>query len=159
MDALKMKKYRNMEIIGIVLVCICGTLLHFTFEWSGEVSVVGIFSAVNESVWEHTKLVYFPMLVYAVIEFFVLKPDFKRFFAAKTVALVFSSLMMIVVFYTYSGALGFEILVLDIITLYVLVGLGFLLSYRLYLPISPTAGFHRVRPLDPGFVHRGPAVV
>ena len=124
--------FKRMEILGIVLVCVCATLLHFTYEWSGENAFYGLFSAVNESVWEHTKLVYFPMLVYAVIEFFVLRPNWKRFFAAKAVALVFSSLMMVVVFYTYSGAFGVEILLVDIISLYVLTALGFLISFRLY---------------------------
>lgn len=121
-----------MEAIGVILVCICATLLHFTYEWSGQNMFVGVFSAINESVWEHTKLVYFPMLVYAIIEFFIIKPNWKRFLASKTVALLFSSLMMVVVYYTYSGILGFEILVVDIISLYVLTALGFLISFRLY---------------------------
>lgn len=126
------KQYRKMEIIGAILVCICGTLLHFTYEWSGQNTVVGIFSAVNESVWEHTKLVYFPMLIYAIIELIVLKPNWKRFLAAKSAALAFSTILMISFFYTYSGALGVEILILDIIYMYVLIAVGFLLSYRLY---------------------------
>ena len=44
------------ELTGIVFIIILGSILHFTFEWSGSQVVVGVFSAVNESVWEHFKL-------------------------------------------------------------------------------------------------------
>ncbi len=128
----KRKLHRRLEIIGAVVVCICAPVLHFAYEWSGGNFAVGLFAAVNESVWEHTKLIYFPMLVYAVVEYFILKPDFKRFFAAKTVALAFCSLAMIAFFYTYTGALGIESLALDIICTFVWTILGFVISYRLY---------------------------
>lgn len=52
----KIKKY---QIISSIFVCILGTLLHFTYKVFGENSFVASFSAVNESVWEHLKLLYF----------------------------------------------------------------------------------------------------
>jgi hypothetical protein len=39
------------EMVGTVFIVILGSILHFTFEWSGGNPVVGAFSAVNESVW------------------------------------------------------------------------------------------------------------
>ena len=41
---------KNLNIItaaGIAFTLILGTLLHFTFKWSGNSPVVGMFSAVN----------------------------------------------------------------------------------------------------------------
>lgn len=128
----KRKRYWRLEVIGAVIVCVCAPLLHFVYEWSGDNFFVGLFAATNESVWEHTKLIYFPMLVWAVIEYFILKPDFKRFLAAKAVALAFCSLVTIAFFYTYTGALGFESLILDIICTFVWTALGFVISYKLY---------------------------
>ena len=52
---------RKFEIISTFFAIALGTLLHFTFEWSGNNPVVGIFSAVNESTWEHLKILFFPM--------------------------------------------------------------------------------------------------
>lgn len=128
----KRKLHRRLEIIGAIAVCICATPLHFVYEWSGGNFIVGLFSATNESVWEHTKLIYFPMLAYAVLEYFVLKPDFKRFLAAKAVALAFGSLAMISFYYTYTGALGIESLILDILCTFAWAALGFVISYKLY---------------------------
>ena len=59
--------YRRLNIfliIGAVFTIITGTLLHFVYEWSGESLFVGIFSPINESVWEHLKLLFFPMSVF-----------------------------------------------------------------------------------------------
>jgi len=125
-------RHRKFEIIGIIIVCICAPLLHFVYAWLGNNFFVGLFSAVNESVWEHTKIVYFPFLVYSLIELALLKPDFKRFFVSKTIALAFLSLVTISFFYTYTGMFGSELLILDIICTFVWIFLAFLISYRLY---------------------------
>jgi len=59
MDELR-KKILRRELAGAVFIILLGSMLHFTFELSGENPVVGVFSAVNESVWEHLKLAYWP---------------------------------------------------------------------------------------------------
>lgn len=62
------KKILRLELAGAVFTILLGSMLHFTFELSGGNPVVGVFSAVNESVWEHLKLAYWPALAYMVIE-------------------------------------------------------------------------------------------
>ena len=47
MDKAKVKKY---QVISAIVVCVLGTLLHFTYEFFGENIFVASFSAVNESV-------------------------------------------------------------------------------------------------------------
>ena len=49
---------------GIGFVLVLGTFSHFFFDWSGENRLVGIFAAVNESTWEHLKLLFFPALLF-----------------------------------------------------------------------------------------------
>lgn len=57
---------------GIGFVLVLGTLSHFFFDWSGENRLVGIFAAVNESTWEHLKLLFFPALLFWVLEWILL---------------------------------------------------------------------------------------
>lgn len=123
---------RRYEIIGAVIVCILAPVFHFLFKWSGENLFVGIFAAVNESVWEHTKIVYFPFLFYAIAEYFILKPDFHRFLIAKATSMGLILLLMITFFYTYSGMFGVESLIIDIIFTFVLTIIVFMVSYRIY---------------------------
>ena len=58
-------------IIGTIFVSAAGTLLHFVYGWTGNHFIVGLFAPVNESTWEHMKLLYFPMLLYCAAEYFL----------------------------------------------------------------------------------------
>jgi hypothetical protein len=119
------------ELAGIVFIVILGSLLHFTFEWSGGQAVVGVFSAVNESVWEHLKLGYWPALVFALIEFKYLKESTGNFLFAKTVGIYLIPITIVAIFYSYTAFLGESILVIDISSFIVAVIVGQLVSYRL----------------------------
>ena len=52
--------------IGIVFSVIVGTLAHFVYEWTGKNSIAAIFFPIDESVWEHVKLLFFPTLLYGL---------------------------------------------------------------------------------------------
>ena len=41
---------------GFIFTAVVGTLLHFLFDWTGGSVAAALFSAVNESIWEHLKL-------------------------------------------------------------------------------------------------------
>jgi len=130
-DALSQKKFRNAEWIGFIATCILAPLFHFTYELSGSSQFVGMISAVNESVWEHSKIVYFPFLFYSVAEFFIIKPQAKRFWASKAVAMAFLPAAMFTFFYTYTGMFGVESLAIDIASTLVWLFFAFMISYRL----------------------------
>lgn len=77
------KRVLFFELAGICFIIIFGSILHFTFEWAGHNPIVGVFSAVNESVWEHLKLGFWPAIVFARIEFKYLKKSTNNFLFAK----------------------------------------------------------------------------
>lgn len=118
------------EGIGAVFGILFGSLLHFTFELSNQNTFVGLFSAVNESVWEHTKLFLLPVLLFAVIEYLYLN-NLPVILWAKVIEILFDITFIIVFFYTYTGALGIESLAIDIISFMVAVSLGKYLSFRI----------------------------
>ena len=62
-----MKLLKRYTMIGIVFVLITGSLAHFVYDWSGKNHIVGLFTPINESVWEHMKLLFFPMLIYSLV--------------------------------------------------------------------------------------------
>lgn len=105
---------RNLSIFGAVFAIIMGTLLHFTYGWSGENVIVGLFSPINESVWEHLKLIVTPLLLFAVIDYFYLrdKVDNYRFALAKEVGI--ASVVIVGGFYLYTAILGTDYLLIDI---------------------------------------------
>lgn len=127
------RKIKNFQIISAVFVCILGTLLHFTYELSGENGLVGAFSAVNESVWEHLKLLFFPMLLSTIIGYFYIGKNTSNFLCAKTLGILTSMLFIVVFFYTYTGIIGKSIVFVDIASFFVAVILGEYLSYKLMI--------------------------
>lgn len=124
-------KIRNYQIVSSILVCILGTLLHFTYKFLGENNFVALFSAVNESVWEHLKLLYFPMLLTTIIGYFYIGKNVPNFLCSKLLGIITSILFIIIFFYTYTGIIGKNIAFIDIASFFVAVILGEYLGYKL----------------------------
>lgn len=107
------KNLFNYELIGFIFVCLLGTASHFFFEWSRNSVFIGLFCPVNESVWEHLKLLYTPFLIWSAAEFFILK-DRKCFFFSRAAGIISGMLLTVFIYYTYTGATGKESMAVDI---------------------------------------------
>jgi hypothetical protein len=106
----------RLELIGICFVVLAGFALHYAFAWSGNWKPVALFAPVNESVWEHFKLAFWPALLWALLEYATFKPDARAFWSAKGCALLISPVLIVVIFYSYTAMLGQNLLVVDIAT-------------------------------------------
>jgi hypothetical protein len=122
----------KLELVGVVFIVLVGSTLHFTFEFSSDNPLVGVFSVVNESVWEHLKLSFWPALLYAVIEYRYLKSKTGSFFPSKTVGIYLMPLIIVFIFYLYR-AFSEENLVLDILIFITAVAIGQIASYKLMI--------------------------
>ena len=66
------KRLNFWPLAGFLTVSVLGTLAHFAYEWSGKQLLAGAFCAVNESTWEHMKLLFFPALLFTMIQIGIL---------------------------------------------------------------------------------------
>ncbi|MDE6714808.1 MAG: hypothetical protein K2K20_13870 [Lachnospiraceae bacterium] len=128
-----MKHLKQYTMIGIIFVLITGTLAHFLYDWTGNNRIVGLFTPINESIWEHMKLLFFPMLIYSLI--MILK--FHRKYSCITSALCFGiltgALLIPLFYYAYTYILGSNVFMMDI-SIYILsIVIAFWLSYKLTL--------------------------
>lgn len=128
-----MNRLLSYTIKGIIFVTIAGTISHFVYEWSGENPLIGLFFPVNESVWEHMKLIFFPMLLYSFHMNRKLKEEYPCITCALLSGVLIGTLLIPVIFYTYTGILGRNILALDIATFIVSVICAFTATYRFTL--------------------------
>ena len=124
-----MKKIRNFQIFSIIFTFILGTILHFTYNVFNQNPFIAIFSSTNESVWEHLKLIYFPMLITTLLGVTYFKDKIPNFLCSKTIGIITSIVFTIVFFYTYTGILGKNIALIDISSFFIAVILGELASY------------------------------
>lgn len=95
------------NLFRFIFISVLGVLLHFTYEWSGDNAVVGLFSAVNESTWEHLKLLFFPFLLLTILEVLLrgnMLPE--QFLPARVLGILAGMGGIVVGFYTLRGVLG-----------------------------------------------------
>ena len=130
--------YRNIlkwEALGFFFIVIIGTLLHFCFEWSGRFAPLALFCAVNESVWEHLKLGFWPGLFFALLEYILWGNKTTNFLIAKALSLYIMPIVVVILFYSYTAILGTHILLIDILIFVVSVLLAQYISFHII--ISP----------------------
>ena len=125
------EQIRKYQIFSVILTFILGTLLHFTYKWSGENKIVAIFSAVNESTWEHLKLLYFPMLISTIIGYLFIGKQIPNFLCSKIIGILVAIGFTIVFFYTYAGVLGKNVAIINILSFFIAAILGEFTSYAL----------------------------
>ena len=93
------------QLFGFAVTALGGTLLHFLYDWLGKARWLAPFSGVNESTWEHMKLLFWPMFVFAIIQSFFFR-DSKDFWCVKLRGTLLGLVLIPIIFYTYNGAIG-----------------------------------------------------
>lgn len=103
------KSISSRQYIGFIFTSIAGTLLHFAYDWSNQSIFLAPFSAINESIWEHMKLLFFPMFVFAMIEYYFMGNEYDNFWCIKLLGITLGLLLIPTLYYTYTGAFGIMI--------------------------------------------------
>lgn len=136
MRAIVVGKIERQILLGVPVLFLVGTLMHFLYGLSGEAFVVGLFAPVNESVWEHLKLVLWPMVLWWTVYYIRMgkqrEIDAPTWFTAALSALVTAQVTIILLFYFYTGAFGVELLAADILIFFLAVLFGQLTGLRVY---------------------------
>ncbi|WP_312092479.1 DUF6512 family protein [Aminipila sp.] len=125
------------HIAGMLFTLLFGVLLHFTYGWSDGNPLVGIFSAVNESTWEHLKLLFTPIFLFAVLEYFAYGYQLPNFIPVKLLSILLGMFTIVSAFYTYTGIIGRNYFWMDI-TIFIL---GVIVAYLFSFIILQTNYF------------------
>ena len=99
------KSFWLWQLIGFATTSLGGTLLHFLYDLTGSARWIAPFSGVNESTWEHMKLLFWPMFIYAIIQSFFFKSE-SYFWRVKLQGICLGLILIPTIFYTYNGAIG-----------------------------------------------------
>ena len=93
------------QLWGFAATSLGGTLLHFLYDWLGGAAWIAPFSGVNESTWEHMKLLFWPVFIFAIVQSFFFR-DREDFWCIKLRGTLLGLVSIPILFYTYNGALG-----------------------------------------------------
>ena len=120
------------QVVGFVFTAVLGTLLHFLFDWTNQSVVAALFSAVNESIWEHRKLLFYPMLLFAMLEYHFWGKKHQKFWCIKLVGMLSGLVLIPVIYYTYTGILGVSADWFNVTIFFVAAGVAFWLETKLF---------------------------
>ncbi|MBQ3040595.1 MAG: hypothetical protein IJD42_03250 [Clostridia bacterium] len=93
------------QLMGFAVASFGGTILHFLYDWLGKVVWIAPFSGVNESTWEHMKLLFWPTFLFAILQSFFFY-DRRDFWCIKLRGIILGLIMIPIIFYTYNGVIG-----------------------------------------------------
>ena len=122
------KSLKLWQIGGFVFTGIAGVLLHFLYDWTDNSIIVAPFSAVNESIWEHMKLLFFPMFVFALVEYKFIEKYYENFLCAKLAGTITGLLLIPIIYYTYTGVLGINADWFNIVIFFIAAGVAYYLE-------------------------------
>lgn len=126
-------------IWAFLIIGLAGGLGHFVYKWSGNNTILGYFFPVNESTWEHLKLLFFPTVAFSAVEYFLVKDKVKGYVPSATISLIMGLSAIVTIFYTYSGVLGFKIEWFNIAIFYI--ALFLMLAIKMLLILSEALNF------------------
>lgn len=99
------RKINQLQWIGFLTVGAAGVLLHFLYDWL-PFSFIAPFSGVNESTWEHMKLLFWPLFIFALVEGAIWKEKPETFYCIKLKGALLGLALIPIIFYTFNGAFG-----------------------------------------------------
>ena len=123
-----MEKSTKKLILCYLAAAALGVLLHFLFEWSPN-PLTALISPVRESIWEHVKIIYFPLLA---VSLYMGRGGNGLGRAPWLLSLVVACVVMLCLGYVYHIILRGEAVLVDLVLYLFTLALGFLLPKTLW---------------------------
>ena len=124
------------QLLGFAVTSLGGTLLHFLYDWTGESVWIAPFSGVNESTWEHMKLLFWPMIIFAIVQSFFFK-ERENFWCVKLRGILLGIILIPIIFYTYNGSIGKSPDWLNIVIFFASAAISYIYETRLFNENKP----------------------
>ena len=125
------KTIRSSTVTAFIIAVGVGFLFHFLYDVSGKNSFVALIAPVNESIWEHLKLLAMPYLLTAGVEFYIYGRHTHNFFCAKFIGILTSLFFVVSSYYTIAGAIGVNTMATNIVIFILGTFIAYLTSYRI----------------------------
>ena len=119
------------QLMGFAITSFGGTILHFLYEWLGNARWIAPFSGVNESTWEHMKLLFWPLLLFALIQRIFFQEQ-ENYWCVKLCSIMVGLILIPILFYTLNGMFGTTPDWVNIVIFYVSAASAFFLEWWLF---------------------------
>ena len=118
-------------LLSFLAAAALGAAWHFLYD-ALPCPLTALLAPMNESVWEHLKLLYFPPLAVGVIMSLRWKQAQRRFWSAMAFILLLMPALLTGIFYALTAGFGVAAVpAVDIALYYAVLALGWFLLYRM----------------------------
>ena len=100
------KSIPSRQIAGFLITSVLGTFLHFLFDLTAGSAAAALISAVNESIFEHMKLIFYPMLLVSLLQYRKFGKNTVNFWCVKLAGISVALALIPSIYYIYTGILG-----------------------------------------------------
>lgn len=121
---------KAIKIIGFFVIFLLCFPFHFLYDWLPN-SLFSIFFPVNESIWEHMKLIYTSFIFYGIIDYLLLKKNkinFNNFLIQLFLIPIIAIIIYLIIFIPIYKIMG-ENMIVSIGLLAVVILIEQILSY------------------------------
>ena len=126
------RKIKHWQLMGFAVTSLGGTILHFLYDWLGEAKWIALISGINESTWEHMKLLFWPMFIFAFVQSFFFR-DREDFWCVKLRGILWGLILIPVTFYTYNGVVGRSPDWINIAIFFISAAIAYIYETRLFI--------------------------
>lgn len=116
------------SVFGFVFTSLLGTLLHFLPDVAEGIAV-WLIAPINESVWEHLKLIFYPYLIFMIAEFSAYGKETRGFLGAKIRGVLLGEGLIVTAHYLVSGVVGKDVAWVDITLFFIGTLVAYLIPY------------------------------
>lgn len=104
---------KKIKIINVVFLFLLSFLWHFVYDWFPN-NIFALFFPVNESIWEHMKIIYFCLFMGSILEFVLCKKNnikINNFYIEAMVKSIIGVIFYLIIFIPFYLWLGESMLI------------------------------------------------
>lgn len=128
-----MKKRTIYKTLFILLPFLLAFPFHFVYEYI-QFPLFSIYFPVNESIFEHIKLTFTPIIITYLIFFFLSKRalDKQKLLSSLIISIIISTFFMLTLYYIFFTITKKDIMILSILSLFIAILLGQIIGMFVY---------------------------
>lgn len=91
---------KKIKIIGVFIIFGLSFLSHFMYEWIPN-TVFSIIFPVNESIWEHMKLIVTPVLIFSIFEYIIYNRKYimyNNFILSYSISMILGIIIYLIIY-------------------------------------------------------------
>lgn len=114
--------------ISVIIIFILGSISHFLYDLTNNSIIIGSIFPVNESIWEHLKLLLLPVILWWITFYLIGKNKYNlnkdRWFISSIISLLFSMIFQNSMYYLYACGFGIKSIIFDILLFLISIIIG-----------------------------------